>query len=233
MADILIEFIERTGDAGLAWVGEYKRHCHILRLINSAMPLLRSHKIEEAGNILQKAGGALEAVDIPNSVRVVLDQSYYKTLGLYHYRAGDFASASESMKWAHRAVAMAAEEYEFLIPFALQCPDLCINQARVARNQRKWEEMHSHISRVQAMLADRMPLCEAPHGPAVFYSTLRSLFLSIRQPNVAFFEELCMVMEEERRMPFYDRVIRSFFRFETIAIDYESSGPGIYDEYRI
>ena len=169
----------------------------------------------------------MKNADIPDSIRAVLEQGFHKVSGLYYYRTGDFANASHEMKMAHRAVAQAIESRDFLFPFALQCPDLCLNQARVARNQRNWLEMHGHISRMQAMLADQVPLCERSAGPGVYYSTLRDLFLSIRAPGNAVFDELCILMEEDRRMPFYDRIIRGFFRFENTAIDYVAELPDL------
>lgn len=222
MAEPLIEFIAHTGQAGIAWVREYRHHCHILRQVNQALSLLRLLKVEEAGGLLQDAADALQGnPQIPDSVRAVLEQAYHKACGLYYYRAGELDKASRSMELAHSAVARAVEESEFLIPFALQCPDLCLNQARVARNKRNWKEMHDHIGRMQAMLSDRLPLCKPTRGPDVFYSTLRDLFVTIDQPSASGLEELCVVMEEEQRLPFYDRLIRGFFRFDTAAIDYQ------------
>jgi tetratricopeptide (TPR) repeat protein len=222
MAEPLIEFIAHTGQAGVAWVGEYRRHCHVLRQINQALSLLRSGKIDQAEGFLLQAAEALHNNPrVPESVRAVLEQAYHKALGLYYYRAGKLHKAARSMQQAHEAVDRAVEECDFLIPFALQCPDLCLNQARVARNMRNWDEMHNHIRRMQAMLSDRIPLCGSARGPRVFYSTLRELFVTIDHSSAPGLEELCAVMEEERRLPFYDRLIRGFFRFETTGIDYQ------------
>ncbi len=222
MGDVLIEFIAHTGEAGIAWVQQYQRYCHLVGLLNSAVPLLRSQKSQEAGKILERVARVLEAEEIPDSIRAVIDQNYYKVQGLYSYRYGDFAGASQSMQMAHHAVARAIANCAFLVPCALQCPELCLNQARVARNQHHWEEMHGYINHLRDMLADRAPLCKSSGGPAVFYSTLRELFFSIRTPSNPTFEELCPLMDAETRMPFYDRIIRLFFRFESSAIDYSA-----------
>jgi hypothetical protein len=227
MADLFLEFIAHTGESGSAWVQQYQRYCHILRLINGAMSPLRSQQLKAADQILQRAARAMEDADIPDSIRAVLEQGFHKVSGLCYYRKGDLANASQEMRLAHCAVARAIEIGEFLIPFALQCPDLCLNQARVARNQRNWDEMHTHIGRMHAMLADKIPLCERSRGPGVYYSTLRDIFLSIRTPGNAAFDELCILMEEDRRLPFYDRIIRSFFRFESAAIDYAPELPDL------
>jgi hypothetical protein len=224
MADMLIDFTARTGDAGMAWVREFQRHCHVLRRINAAFEFLKRGQLEQARGTLGEAGDILESSNMPGSVKSVLNQSYSKVCGLYFYRSEEYARASERMENAHQAIAESIAQEGFLAPFAVQCPDLCLNQARVARNQRDWPRMHLHLRRMRAMVNDEIPLCTPRTGGAIFFSTLRSLFYSIGPETLPDFEQLCTVMEKGRRLPFYDRMIRSFLRFANLAIDYDPGG---------
>lgn len=221
MADILVEFTARTSDAGRAWVLEYQRHCHVLRFINSAFDQIKQSSFTQASASLSAAATILATQEMSRSVNAVLSQFYHKTHGLYLYRKQKLDEARSTMRMAHSAIAGAISEEDFLAPFALQCPEICMNEARVARNQRDWDSMHGFLDQIRAMIKDEIPLCTTHCGVHIYYSKLRSLFYSVSQEGLPVFDQLCTLMEDGPRMVFYDKLIRNFLHFENSAINYE------------
>ncbi len=216
-----LHFAERSGEAGRAWAVAYRRHLDKVELSERALVLLRTGKIAEGGKMLQELAGQLtNARGESESVRAVLDRWFYGVAGYHSYCLGRFDEARESMDLAHTAVKSAISQDGCLMMLAVHCQEFCLHQARIARNQRRWPEMHACIERAQGMVLDRVPLCEKNNQQKIWFSTFRKFFASMAPLTPEESSVAAKLLDREKRTRLFDQFVRRLLRFQEIGIEY-------------
>ena len=124
------------------------------------------------------------------------------------------------MRRAHEAVVGAVSSAGFLLLLAVHCQEFCLHQARIARNQGRWSDMHEHVHLARAMMLDRTPLCELRDGRPVFFSTLSDFLRSLEPLSPEEWEAVVELVEEDRRVPLFDNFVRRLHRLPGFAINY-------------
>lgn len=175
-----LHFVERAEGEPSAWVSTYRRHRGLASQATQALTALRKGRFEEGWRVLEENARGLEALpEVPASLRSVLERWYQGALGYYYYCVGRWDEASECMSLANAAVVSAISRRRTLMPLATHCHEFRLHHARIARNQRRWAEMHHHIEQAEAMTEDRSPLCVLEDGEEVFSSSLGDYYDSL------------------------------------------------------
>lgn len=124
-----------------------------------AVSLMRSRRSEEAREELAAVEEELEKLtSSPPEWRSVLLCSYRTSSAYRRYLAGEFAEAKADLDRAQEAITAAIEEQPLLLPLAHRSLELCLQQARVVRGERKWDQVRQWTERILALGEDRQPL---------------------------------------------------------------------------
>lgn len=216
-----LHFAGRSGEAGRAWVAEYQRHAPFVDLSLDALALLRRRRLEEGHVSLEALAQALAGLEgVPATVRWVLNRWYHGVAAYYYYCIDDFDRARQAMNLAYEAVVDAISGADFLLLLAVHCHEFRLHLARIARNQRFWSDMHHHVELARAMMLDRIPLCRLRNGRSVFFSTLGEFFHSLEPLSPDERESIGGLVEEERRLPLFDKFVRRLHSLPGFAISY-------------
>jgi hypothetical protein len=176
------QLVALVGCAGRRWVEEYRsgERLEIMQETFRTLGLLRMCRLEEGKNLLDSIENRLERAATGSvSFLRVLERHYYPVLAYYHYCAENFDEAERLLALSESAVQEILEAEPFLLPFADSCLDFAFQRVRIARNRRWWTEMQWHLSIVQGMMEDRLPLCRLRNETAVHLSTLRTFYGSL------------------------------------------------------
>lgn len=157
-------FVGRAGPEGHAWIRRYVS-TGLADMNNEAVTMLRRKRIDEGRAVLERLKDGMDALrtDDP-SIGAVLDRWYYGVLGYYFYCVARFDDAHAAMAQAQESVARAVESRRFLFPLVVDCYEFRLHRARIARNERRWNEMWDHIAAGRSMMAGRMPFCVLSSG---------------------------------------------------------------------
>jgi tetratricopeptide (TPR) repeat protein len=216
-----LHFAQRTGEAGTLWAIAYLRHLSKVELSDKALALMRKGDLEQGKRELehfatQLANDPAEEV----SVRSVLWRWYYGVEGYYLYCTGDFEQARLAMQRAHEAVRSAISSAEWLAMLAIHCQEFCLHQARIARNQRNWPEMHAQIARANSMMRDELPLCDAGAGREIYFRSFERFFSSMSPFSAEEADIVSRIVGREQRVRSFDQFVRRMLRLPEFAIDY-------------
>jgi hypothetical protein len=205
-------FARRTGPDGCKWAEEYVRHNATMQLGGLALQQLRKRN-STAGGTLQEFIRCVEVVPPePPSVRAVLDRFRYGIEGYYFYCRGDFSRAKDAMCRAHSAIERALSKADWLLLLAVHCQEFCLHQARIARNQRQWKEMHEYISRARAMMCDDLPLCELEDGKKIWWSSLQQFFDALAPLSAEEGAAIKSLLDQQQRDRLFDRFVQNMLR---------------------
>jgi hypothetical protein len=188
---------------------------------DEALALLRRRRLTEGHEKLRQMEDLLGSLAACLSIRRVLQRWYFGVLAYYQYATDNFAAAGESLRRAEEAVTEALSIERILLPLANHCQEFRLHHVRIARNQRRWQEMRHHIEVALAMAEERLPLCILADGARIGFSEI-----------VAFYDSVPDFTDEEREVlsGLLDPVVRRrvFHRFvaEIYAL------PGFVIPYR-
>jgi hypothetical protein len=205
-------FARRTGPEGCKWAKEYGCHNATMQLGDLALQQLRK-KNSTAEGTLQEFIRCVEAVPPePASVRAVLDRFRYGIEGYYFYCRGDFAKAKDALCLAHSAIERALSRGDWLVLLAIHCHEFCLHQARIARNQRQWKEMHEYIARARAMMCDNLPLCELEDGKKIWWSSFQQFFDTLAPLSPEESAVIKSFLDQQHRDRLFHRFVQNMLR---------------------
>jgi len=217
-----LHFAARAGTNGHEWVSIYRSHAATVGLTQKALQLMWRDQLEQGRELLQQFTRAVQDVAIsPPSVAAAMQRLYYGSEAYYFYAVGRFDESYASLDSAHESVVMAISSADFLRMLAMDCAQLCLHRARVARNQRRWSSMHNYLDQARMMVLDRLPLCRTLAGEPVYFGDLEAFY---RSRTVLSAEEdawLRKLTDRNERSTLLDRFVRTIFRMEHFGIDYE------------
>ncbi|HEY7406516.1 MAG TPA: hypothetical protein VIB39_23510 [Candidatus Angelobacter sp.] len=217
----LVHFVARSGHAGREWAADYRRQGELFALADRALKLLRNHCYEQGYALLQEYALAVEAVrNIPDSLRADMWRHYHAVAGYYHYCVENFALAHESMRRANEEAVRAISGSPFLVVLSTAFLEFTLHRARVARNQRLWQEMHDYIELGRAMVSNEVPLCIRLNGEAVFFSSFAPFFEALGPLTPRESEAVHRLVDDDTRVLLFDRFVRGILRLPGFATDW-------------
>ncbi|HEX6904269.1 MAG TPA: hypothetical protein VF789_31455 [Thermoanaerobaculia bacterium] len=216
-------FAARSGEAGKTWVQEYLRPevQRPVQRIDEALLLMRRRKLDAGLERLQETTLELRRLsELPPAVLSVLDRWYFGVLSFYQYCVEDFEAATGSLSRAEESVVAALSGCRFLLPLANHCHEFRLHHARIARNQRHWDEMWRHIEVARAMMEDRSPLCLLADGSAVGYSDLIKFYRALEPLSPQELDYLKEELNPELRIQLFQRFTHSLCTIPGFVIPY-------------
>ena len=159
--------------------------------------------------------------DLRPSILHVLGRHYHGVRAYGLYCLEDFGRARQELLSAEEAVREAIEIDRYLLPLASDCHEFHLHHARLARNQRRWSEMHEQIALVRGMVTDQVPLCRLRDGSPVSYSTIRVYY----HPRSPIPEEAQHVarpfLDTELRCRLFEQFVVGLYSIPGIVIPYD------------
>lgn len=219
-------FVAASGHAGSRWVEDYRRpeNWKLVRLTDQALLKLRGRNIEQGGELLEQAGRQLARIRrvrrAAAGVIPVLERWYYGVLAFQYYRQDRFDHAAQTMDRALEAVIAAVDAERFLVPLAHTCQEFHLHQARIARNRRRWADMHRRIETVRGMIENRLPLCVLGDGQPIFYTTLSEFYDSLGPLTEEEWSSVDGVVDIDLRRTFFHRFVRELYLLPGFVIQY-------------
>lgn len=203
-----LHYVTRSGEEGRRWAEEY-RHPEILgadRLSVRAVHELRARHLSRGAALLEEMTERLRQLEVPLSIRHVLDRWYHGVVAYERYCREDFEGAWRSLDRANAAVAAAISLERVLLPLANHCHEFRLHQARISRNRRRWLEMRQDIESARAMIEGREPLCRLVDGTAIYIADLCAFFDSLALEDQER-EDLAGLLDEKLRLSLFDRFV--------------------------
>lgn len=221
-----LHFASLSGERGRLWVEEFRRPeiFGILGTAGSALPLFHRRQIEPGRRLLEEAETRLQALRSAGtrpSILAALDQIYHPLLAYYHYATEELALAGEDLDRADQAIAAAIELEPFLLPLAFRCSEFELHRARIARNQRRWEEMRHHLDRALGMVVhESHPLCVRPGGVEVTLAEVKAFFRDLPPagPDMEGFAR--QLTDDAARHRLFDRFVLGIYALPGFVIPY-------------
>lgn len=173
--DEWLHFVEQTGSAGVNWAQEYRKYSPALEKARMSILLLRRGQLREGEELMWATSSEIDAYPvISSSIKNVLDRYRYGLEAYYFYHCKNYTKAREALSLAHIAVACAVSTSDCLTLLAVDCQEFCLHEARIARNQRRWAEMHYKITSARAMMEGSLPLCIAGDDRSIWWSDVEA-----------------------------------------------------------
>lgn len=175
-------FVGRSGDAGRRWAERYLQpDLRGLRDdIQRALELLRARRLEAGRAVLGEVWDAIEDLgDETVALDAVMRRWYFTAHAYVRYLEGDYAGATAELDRAQEEVEAAVTRAPFLLPLAMNCPELRGQHLRIARNRRQWDLMRRQIRELEALMAGHSPLCRLGDGTTVGFDRISAYLLSL------------------------------------------------------
>jgi hypothetical protein len=203
-----LHFVARSGDEGRQWAEEYRGPAVLKAdlLAVQALKEMRAGRLDAGDARLEEMAESFRPLDLPPSIRAVLERWYHGVAAYSFYCREEFDRAEEALDGADRAVIEAVSRQRALLPLANHCQEFRLHHARIARNRRRWAAMQRHIEIAQAMIEDRIPLCTLRDGSAVHTSDLCAFFEAIGLTGEER-ESLNGLLDEKTRFRLFDRFV--------------------------
>lgn len=203
-----LHFVARSGDEGRCWAEEYRRPDVLAAddLGVRALKEMRAGRLDAGDALLDEMAAGFRPLDLPPSIRAVLERWYHGVAAYLFYCREEFDRAEEALDQANAAVIEAVSRQRALLPLANHCQEFRLHHARIARNRRRWAAMQHHIDVAQAMTEDRMPLCTLQDGSTVHTADLCGFFeaIGLTAPER---ESLHGLLDEPTRFRLFDRFV--------------------------
>lgn len=215
-------YTARSGAPGQQWLREFRqpRHSELAGRINEALRLLHRRHVEPAWQHLEAADNVLRSLaDVRPSIVHVLGRMYHGVLAYYFYAIRSFDAAQQELGAADRCVREAVSCDRILLPLALDCPEFRLHNARIARNRKRWAEMHRYIEIVSGMIENRIPLCELADGTSVDYDVLERHYHGLSLDPEAR-ERLVPILDPDQRRHHFDRFVMEIYLLPGFVIPY-------------
>lgn len=215
-------FVARSGRTGRLWTEEFARHEYgdLAAQADAALALSRRRQLQPAFDILDAMQARISALKgVRASIAAVLERLYHGVLAYCYYGIGDFDAAQNELVEADRCVRLAVDADRVLLPFAHDCHEFQLHHARIARNQRRWNAMHSHVEVARGIVEDRLPLCELSDGTIVDYAALVRHYETLSlAPEER--QELLPIMDVELRRHHFNRFLMQLYLLPGLVIPY-------------
>jgi hypothetical protein len=221
--DSWLHFVTRSGEAGERWAAEFRRpeHARVVSTAVAALGLFHRRQFDAGRALLEEAAAALAATrGAEASIVLALESIYYPLRAYYDYCVEAYSEAVENLDRADRSVAAAIARERFLLPIAYRCSEFRLHRARIARNQRRWREMHRHIELAWEMMEGRYPLCELADGGGVGVPELVAFFRSLPALDPAVEEYLRGFLDETLRRDLFERFVNRIYALPGFVILY-------------
>jgi hypothetical protein len=204
-------FVARSGGDGERWAEAYTRaeNVEIMSGTRRALAALRAHRLEQGRRELQAVEVMLHTAEstADRDVLHVLGLWFYGTLAYYLYCIEDYRGAEEALDRKHDEIQQAIESKRYLLPYAMECYDVCLQRTRVARNQRLWSEVEQRLEIARQVFAGERPFCLLSDRTAVDLAAIRGFYLGLGPLTERERRPLGWILDETER----SRHLRSFF----------------------
>lgn len=209
-----LHFVGRSGEEGRRWATAFRRpeHVEILRAAAGSLARLHQRDIATGRDLLLRMEEGLQGLDgIPASVRLALEAVHHPLRAYYHYAVGELDAAGEHLDRADEAVAAAVGEERVLLPLTHHASELRLHRARIARNRRRWEEMHRYIMETREMMEESRPLYVLADGTPVTLGTLQAFHAAI--PSLTDSERAFLrgLFDRELRLRLFERFVARIY----------------------
>jgi tetratricopeptide (TPR) repeat protein len=216
-------YVSLYSEAGFQWAVEYGRpeHVEITDAMLRALGLLRLRRIEPGLELLRSAKAGLREMESTSPVFFnVLNRWYFGAIAYYYYCIEDYDQARTALDQAHEAVQRAIELRAFLAPFAFHCHDFCVQRVRIARNQRRWQEMKLCIEKARQMVMGEQPFCVLSDGTQVSLLTVQAFYNSLAPLTEEEKAPLNSVFDDEIRLRLLRRTVTETYTMSGFVIPY-------------
>lgn len=173
-----LEFIAASGDEGREWTEEYTdpKRSDLYDSTIWSLKLMGKGRFTEAGELLEDIDERLTDLekDTSPSVVSVLRCWYFGALAYYQYRFEEYDRAERTLIDGHESVVAAVEMKPVVLPMVYRCCDTWLHRARIAREQRRWRLMRSHVDMLREIYSGHEPYCTLSTGEQIYFSDLRN-----------------------------------------------------------
>lgn len=221
-----VRFVSLSGETGQQWLEIYSRTELIEERSTEALNLMRQRQPEAGLEILREVEQLLQELDAttPASVRHIHKRWFHGVEGFYYYCTGQLDLAEDGMMQAHRAVASALGEADFLLPFAYHCHEFRLHRARIARNRRRWDEMVEHIAVARQMVDGSREFCRLDDGTPIQLSSLKTYYQDLPDEDKAK-PSLAPLYDDGLRLQLFDQFVGKLCMLPGFVIPYRSPSP--------
>lgn len=179
-----LKVVEMRSDEGAAWVEAFEKTPlpGLIERADEALFALRRGEKEKGSELLDEVRVDVEKLEAehPEWPVVIVRRWLHGTEAFLHYLVGDFEAALEALDEAETAIRRSLESEYLLMPLAYQSLDFVVQRMRVARNERRWQELDKQADRARAMVDDRLPLFELEGDRQIFSQTVVDFYRACR-----------------------------------------------------
>lgn len=180
-------YIHMCGEEGKDWVEKYDQAngWDAAARLDHTIALCRRNQLDEARRLLATCFDDLQAAerDAMPSVVSVMRRWYLSTEAYICYHCGDYEKARRLLEQSTGSIRDAISQSPFLVGLATGCVEFAVHYARLARYERRWNEMHHYFALARAMYRDQCPLCELEDGSQIFLRNIYQLVSSLTPQN--------------------------------------------------
>ncbi|GMU07993.1 hypothetical protein [Corallococcus caeni] len=202
-------FVPAGGADGAAWYEEYLG-CggeQMGQRLDVAVAMLRQRRLSEGRALLDECRQRMDALGaqrVSASVRGAVEESYWASQAYAHYHLNEFEAARKALAEGQRLLASVLEDAPFLVMFATRCYDFCLHLARIARNERRWDAMWSHIQEGREMVRGERALCQLSQR-GVYIQDAEAFLSTVSAQDVIEVEALQVLLDRERTLHLFER----------------------------
>jgi hypothetical protein len=139
-----------------------------------ALMLLRRGNLEDGFELLIDSGGYLDLIS--GVLSHILNRHHLPVLAYYCYCKEDFGRAENLLDRALEHTRRAIDGQRFLLPLAESAIEFQTQRVRIAREERKWEEMRRRLDVLEGELRDQIPLFTLDDGTIIKVRELKSYY---------------------------------------------------------
>lgn len=195
-------FISATGEQGEAWFRLYldAGGDDFGGRLDVGVLKIRRGQEAEGERILNECASTLDALESADpSIPLVLRLSYLSACAYRHYHHGELDSAQAVLDECDSVVAETLAVAPFLVPIAGRCCDFRLHRVRLARDQRRWQDMWRHLDRGRRMVSGEIPLCRAA-GQDFFMPEVCAFYRALEPADEIEREALDLLSQLQQRL---------------------------------
>ena len=217
-----VRFVALCGAEGRSWAEDYRRGMPAMQLCQDAVAAAQRRRSEEARTLLERAWEDLRTLRgfLDPSVCSVVERWYYGARGFYLYAREAFDEADCTMARAQGTVAEAIERKRWLVPLALDCYELELHRARIARERQHWARMREHAEKAWRMRDGRLPFCSLRDGTSLGLAELQRFYRSVPEAPPEDQAAVEPIMDDHQSRLNAERATWYVFRLPGFVIQY-------------